>query len=398
MVVGSTPPRVTNINLGNVGKMKPLKIYAENLEDKVLEQMNSAMEQDYVVQGAFMSDAHYGYSLPIGGVVATEGSIVPAWVGYDIGCGVCAVKTPFLRAENEPKREEIFNSVYRAIPTGFTHQKDPQDWDGLSKFDCTNFVRTQFDEVNHKGKTGFHQLGTLGGGNHFIEIAYGEDDRVWIVVHSGSRGVGWKCAQHYMKLASGSDKAKEGHYGLPVDSLLGQDYIADLNFYLEFALENRIRIVEVVIEQISKVIPKSKFSEDSWQLINRNHNHAVLDTKEGRDLWIHRKGATHAEVVMDGIIPGNMRDGSFVVKGMGNADSLYSSSHGAGRVLGRKQAQKTLKLEEFEKQLEGITAKVDLTTLDESPSAYKNIFEVMKLQSDLVVVQEHLKPIINVKA
>ena len=197
-----------------------------------------------------------------------------------------------------------------------------------------------------------------------------------------------------MKIASGSNKAKEGHFGLDVNSVEGKNYITDMNFCLEFALENRKRIVQKVAGVINRTINMIYYLVKIDKIINRNHNHAEL--KDG--LWIHRKGATHAEDGMLGVIPGNMRDGSFIVAGKGNPHSLYSSSHGAGRVLGRKAAQLILNVENFTEQMKGITAKVCDKTLDESPSAYKNIFEVMELQKELVTVIHHIKPIINIKA
>lgn len=213
------------------------------------------------------------------------------------------------------------------------------------------------------------------------------------MVHSGSRNVGHKIATHYMKLASGDGKAREGHYALNVDSAEGQDYIHDLAFGLQFALDNRLMIVGRVINGIRHkgVAGQGLFGE----LINRNHNHAEL--KDG--LWIHRKGATHAELGMMGVIPGNMRDGSFIVRGKGNPDSLCSSSHGAGRVMGRTEAKSKLNMEEFiaTMQERGIQARVENATLDEAPMAYKDVFQVMADQTDLVEVVHHVKPIINIK-
>ena len=177
----------------------------------------------------------------------------------------------------------------------------------------------------------------------------------------------------------------EGQHFFHVDSPEAKAYIADMNYCLEYALENRKKMIYKIVELLGFPEP--------LEFINRNHNHAELKD----ELWIHRKGATHAEKGMMGIIPGNMRDGSFIVKGKGNPDSLYSSSHGAGRVLSRVQAQKTLSLEEFKNEMTKVVAKVDGETLDESPFAYKNIFEVMELQKDLVEVVDHIKPLVNIK-
>ena len=188
-------------------------------------------------------------------------------------------------------------------------------------------------------------------------------------------------------------KPKEGHYGFDADSEYGKQYIQDLSWALDYALENRKQMISKVAGVIDQIIYGSHEATDFTTLINRNHNHAT--EKEG--LWIHRKGATHAEKGMMGVIPGNMRDGSFIVEGKGNPDSLFSSSHGAGRVLGRKQAKRELKFKDFESVMSNVTALVTEDTLDESPMAYKNIFDVMKLQSDLVEIKYHITPIINIK-
>ncbi len=363
--------------------MKPYKIYSDSIDQKALDQFHSAMKQDFVVRGALMPDAHAGYALPIGAVVATDSVVVPAWVGYDIGCGMCAIETTFHPGDINDAAKEIFNRIYDVVPVGFNHNKKETNWD------YSDIPRTAtMDEIF--SKNGLLQLGSLGGGNHFIEIGYGVDSSVWVIVHSGSRGIGHAVATHYMKLASGSTRAREGHFGLDVATREGRDYINDLNFCLEFALKNREEILHRVVSVISEFCQGSVVKKS---FINRNHNHAEL--KDG--MWIHRKGATQAEDGMRGVIPGNMRDGSFIVCGKGNPESLWSSSHGAGRVLSRKQAKESLCLDAFVRKMEGVTAKIDQSTLDESPAAYKNIFEVMKDQQDLVQVVGHILPMINIK-
>jgi len=364
---------------------KEAHIFAEVLEPEALVQFQSAMELDFTVKGALMPDAHTGYTLPIGAVIATDSTVLPAWVGYDIGCGMCALPTSFTKTDVEAKREAIFKDIYATVPVGFNHNRDDQYWP-FDDLDRTDVLKAIFS------KNGRKQLGTLGGGNHFIEIGYQEGtERVWIIIHSGSRGIGHATATHHMKLASGDGKAREGHFGFRTDSQQGQDYIADLAFCLAFALENRNQIMERVIG----VMTRHCTGRGEWTfLINRNHNHAERD-KAGH--WVHRKGATHAERGMKGVIPGNMRDGSFIVEGLGNPDSLCSSSHGAGRVLGRKAAQRELDLDTFKHQMQGVIARVDAGTLDESPLAYKNIFEVMALQKELVTITARIVPIINIK-
>ena len=366
------------------GLGKHYRIYAEVLEPQALEQFSSAMALDHVVSGALMPDAHTGYSLPIGGVIASDGVVVPSWVGYDIGCGMCALPTSFDPQQVASAKQQVFEEIYRRIPVGHKVNAEPTDCD-LDPNDLTPLAREAF-----WARGAFNALGSLGGGNHFIEVGVDQQNRVWVVIHSGSRGVGHGIAREYMKLASGGEKAKEGHHGLRVDSEAGQAYINDMNWALEFALANRREMMRRIISALGAYCDGAA----DWSgLINRNHNHA-----EERDgLWIHRKGATQAEAGMSGVIPGNMRDGSFIVEGKGNPESLYSSSHGAGRVLSRKKAKEQVSLEDFRSTMEGIAARVNESTLDESPFAYKNIFEVMRLQSELVEVKAHVRPMINIK-
>ena len=267
--------------------------------------------------------------------------------------------------------------------------------------------------------------------NHFIEIGTNREGYLVIVIHSGSRGVGHKIAEYYMKQAAvedvdkeryeqefveknkwkdknpeGWEKAKEefvyrrtrarlntnieGHYGFDINSEIGKAYINDLNEALQFALDNRERMLLNILRCMEKVFGEVKFGG----LINRNHNHADI-SEDG--FVIHRKGATHAEEGMLGIIPGNMKDGSFIVRGKGNSDSMCSSSHGAGRVLSRSKAKATLSVEEFNSDMLHIVTNHTESTIDESPKAYKNIFEVMKLQEGLVEVLDHITPVLNIK-
>lgn len=364
---------------------KPYRIFAETLEQGALDQFESAMQQPFSVRGALMPDAHQGYSLPIGAVIATDGVILPSWVGYDIGCGMCALETEYPPLFVRAHAQEIFDGIYKAVPVGFSHNARDVEWTDGNDLPRSDALRAIFE------KNGLKQIGTLGGGNHFAEIGADETDRVWIVIHSGSRGIGHATASHYMRLASGDGKAREGHFGFAVDSENGRAYITDLAFCLALAVENRREIMRRIVDVIDRVVGRRlvKWSE----LINRNHNHA--EQKDG--LWIHRKGATHAEAGMMGVIPGNMRDGSFIVRGRGNPESLWSSSHGAGRVLGRKEAKRRLTLDGFAETMAGVVAKVTDDTLDESPAAYKSIFGVMAQQSGMVNVMAHVKPILNIK-
>lgn len=391
--------------------MKPTHIYAEVLEDEALAQFTSAMNHPYVVSGALMPDAHTGYSLPIGAVVAVKDHISPAFVGYDIGCGVFATKLNMKCSEL--RKEEIFKLICEHIPVGREQHQEPQS---VPVGECSKLVE------EHLERKGRYQMGTLGGGNHFIELGEGRDGHLWIVIHSGSRNLGHAVAEHYMELCARNSinfaevdlefegrnlafkqrnpegyqkaleanrkKAKvylEGQHFFHVDSPEGQAYLTDMEYCLRYALSNRKHIAKKIIEFLG--------NPEQLEWINRNHNHAEFED----GLWIHRKGATHAESGMLGVIPGNMRDGSFIVRGKGNPDSLCSSSHGAGRVLSRKKALATLDLADFNLQMANIITNHTSSTLDEAPAAYKSIFEVMELQKDLVTIIDHIKPIINIK-
>lgn len=396
--------------------MKPIKIYAEILEIEALKQFNEAMALKCNVQGALMPDAHAGYTLPIGAVVKSKKMVFPSYVGYDIGCGMCAVKLDMSKSGLHV--EKIKQKIIDLIPLGMSKRAQKQEYEPLP---CTPVAQGFYDEV------GAYQLGTLGSGNHFIELGCGRDENVWIVIHSGSRGFGKKVAEYYMKRAieenidtASFEKAFEmknealkkhnpkkyetaldafvrkqktaaqkgnieAHVGFDTYSKSGKEYLLDMECALAFALENRKRMIEIILEILGT--PKVLL------FINRNHNHAEIKG----DFVIHRKGATHADLGMLGVIPGNMRDGSFIVKGKGNKESLCSSSHGAGRVLSRNKAFSTLHIEEFHADMMGICTNHTGKTLDESPRAYKDIFEVMELQKDLVEVVDHVKPFLNIK-
>lgn len=366
--------------------MKKTTIYAENLDGAAYAQFASAMSMDYAVEGALMPDTHKGYTLPIGAVVAADGVVVPSWVGYDIGCGMAAAKINLKQSDLLSFEEEIAEKIYEKIPVGNKKHMSDRQYDLMGL--------TPEGQTLACDRGALSQIGTLGGGNHFIEIGHDEVGDVWIVCHSGSRGTGHGIAGHYMDIAAAMNdkKEREGHNALPVNTPAGQAYINDLNWCLEYAINNRKKMIHKVMQAIEEVSGKKT---TQCEFINRNHNHAELRPSDG--LWIHRKGATHAEEGMMGVIPGNMRDGSFIVRGKGNPDSLQSSSHGAGRVLGRYKAKKVLSVDDFAETMEGIVAKVGHGTLDESPMAYKNIFEVMRLQEDLVEVVAHVTPIINIK-
>jgi tRNA-splicing ligase RtcB len=343
-----------------------------------------------------MPDGHLGYTMPIGGVIGTEDYLVPTWVGYDIGCGVIGAKTTYDWEEVKNYGQEIFDTIRRSIPMGFNHRTHAEVWHSNEVLPKSEWMKEMFKE-----KKGLRQIGTLGGGNHFIEIGVSDLDQfVWIIIHSGSRGIGHACATHYIKKAHPEGKCKEGTYGFNDKTEEGRDYYMDMNFCLRFALWNRRKMVDEVDAAIQESLGIGKLVNDS--IINCNHNLASWDDK--LQLWLHRKGATVATKDTLGVIPANMRDGSFIVRGLGNVHGLYSCSHGAGRVMSRNEAKgkvvgkEGVCLEKFKADMSGVVSNREERILDESPDAYKSISKVMRAQHSLVEVVEYIKPIINIKA
>ncbi len=370
--------------------------HAIHLDEKTKEQFKEAANQDFVIKSALMPDAHLGYVAPIGSVFLTKDYVVPAWVGYDIGCGMTAVriKTNIL-SDVKKNSKQIYKEVMEWIPMGRGKLIHPKR--------VTEKTKKEFKKLLEKFQSGPHDkevykfiknkslshLGTLGSGNHFLEICESGNE-TWIVVHSGSRGVGYKVAQKYMQKVAKKEEGYEATFPIKISSKLGKEYLNVLNFGLEFALLNRKEMIYKTISVLEKVLEK-ELKYELW--VNKNHNHAVPSGKN----YIHRKGATPANKNERGVIPANMRDGSFLVEGLGNPKFLHSSSHGAGRLLSRTMAKKEISMSQFKKSMKGIVGTIDEGTLDEAPAAYKNISEVMDAQKDSVKIIKHLKPIINMK-
>jgi len=376
-----------------------MHVNADSLEESAKSQFDSCCAEEFVTEAALMPDAHSGYVAPIGSVIKTKGAIVPAWVGYDIGCGMIAVKISDDLADQDIiklKSQELFHEINREIPMGAgRHNSSLERVRHLCGMDINlqllSEKTTNTELFNSVYKMSPKNMGTLGSGNHFIEILEHEEE-TWLVIHSGSRGVGHYIGTYFMKAVSGLDKGFEATYAITSPEMK-LEYMAYQQYCLNFALLNRLSMalkVETAIFEITQVA----YNTDRNLWCNKNHNHCI---ELEPDVYLHRKGATSSDLDERGVIPANMRDGCFLVRGLGNADFLNSSSHGAGRALSRNEAKKTITLEKFKEQMTGIVAPVGLSTLDESPSAYKDIFEVMELQKGSVEVIKHLKPIINWK-
>ena len=353
-----------------------------------------------------MPDAHLGYGMPIGGVLACDGVVIPNAVGVDIGCGMCAVQTS-LTGIDQADLKKILGSgktqqgVRYTIPTGFKHQKRVQDDDIMPDPSCLDQVKNSV--IRQQFQAALKQIGTLGGGNHFTEIQKGDDGHIWPMIHSGSRNVGLKVAQYYNQLACKMNEkwrsavpAKWQLAFFPMDSSKASDYVTEMQYCVDFALANRTLMMERLKEAVVDVVPGVSFSK----FINIAHNYAAIENHFDKNVIVHRKGATSARAGEYGIIPGSQGSQSFIVKGKGNPDSFCSCSHGADRVLGRKQAQRTLDLADEQKRLDDMGVLHELRgkkQLDEAAGAYKDINVVMANQQDLVDIEVALTPLAVVK-
>lgn len=372
-------------------------------DEKMVEQVENLSKLPFAFHHIALSpDGHVGYGMPIGGVMATKGVIVPNAVGVDIGCGMCAVKTSLTEINRETLKK-ILGEIRNTIPLGLNRHKEDQDvelmppspsgYDG--DFSDCPIVEREWDNA-------LKSLGTLGGGNHFIEIQKGDDGHIWIMIHSGSRNLGKQVADHYNKMAreinkkyfSSIDDKIELAF-LPLDSNEGEYYMREMNYCVEFALANRKHMMSRI-----KRIFHNYLDVDFDEIINIAHNYARMENHFNENVMIHRKGATLASVDTIGIIPGSQGTKSYIVKGKGNPDSFNSCSHGAGRKMGRKDAEKKLdlKAEIYGLDSQGILHAIrGVKDLDEAPGAYKNIDEVMANQSDLIDILVELSPLAVVK-
>jgi tRNA-splicing ligase RtcB len=376
----------------------PVKLWLDNIEDGALKQVINLANLPFAFRHiAVMPDAHQGYGMPIGGVLATQGVIIPNAVGVDIGCGMCAVKTSLTEIDTLTLKK-IMGEIRKAVPVGFGHHQKSQDGSFMPKLP----IGLLDSIIEKEYGSALTQIGTLGGGNHFIEIQKGDDGHIWIMIHSGSRNFGYKVAHYYNDLAIKLNEKwhvsvpKEHELAfLPLDSQEGQDYLREMNYCVEFALANRKLMMDRITDIMSDILSME------WEpMINIAHNYATMENHFGKNVMIHRKGATLASKDTIGIIPGSQGTKSYIVQGLGNPESFNSCSHGAGRRMGRKQAQRELNLEEEKRKLDeqGIIHAIrGIKDLDEASGAYKPIDEVMANQKDLVKALVKLKPLAVIK-
>ncbi len=378
----------------------PIKMWVKEVEEGAMEQAKNLANLPFAFKHvALMPDCHQGFGMPIGGVLATREVIIPNAVGVDIGCGMCAVQTSLEEIDRDTLMK-LLNAIRMDVPLGAKHHKKPQSPGNMPKgYDINKFnvVKREYDRA-------LHQVGTLGGGNHFIEIQKGSDGMIWIMIHSGSRNIGKQVADYYNKLAIKlNEKWKSPVPGnaqlayLPLETEEAQVYLSEMNYCVDFAFCNRQLMMNNIIDVFKKTFG-GKFK--TAPMINIAHNYAAIEEHFREKVVVHRKGATYAGEGTTGIVPGSQGAPSYIVRGKGNADSFKSCSHGAGRVMGRRAATRNLDLKtEINKLnkkniIHSIKSQKDL---DEAASAYKDIDEVMNLQKDLVKVLLELEPLAVIK-
>ena len=389
----------------------PVKIWSSEVDDTARRQLALTGNLPFVFKHvAVMPDVHAGKGSTIGSVIATEGAIVPACVGVDLGCGMSAVRTSLTPAQLDGHLPALRKSIEKVVPTGPSGHPDDQRLASLDPHEQVTLVdgakailsRASLDGNATKVLRGVEkfptQLGTLGSGNHFIEVCVSQKDQVWLMLHSGSRGVGNLIAQHHIEVARGLMKKMFISLPDPDLSYLVEktkeydDYLNDMMWAQEFARLNRKAMVRAILAQM-----RSIWEFTTEEPIDCHHNYVARENHYGRNVLITRKGAVRARLGDLGIIPGSMGAKSFIVRGLGAEESFHSCSHGAGRKMSRTQARREFTEADLAAQTAGVECRKDSGVLDEIPGAYKSIDEVMSNQADLVEPIEQLKQVLCVK-
>jgi tRNA-splicing ligase RtcB len=376
--------------------------WASLIDEKTVEQARTSSTMPFIYPHlALMPDAHLGLGATVGSVIPTLGAIIPAAVGVDIGCGMIAVKTQFAASDLPADRWTVREHIERAIPlsAGNANRKivataEPR----VAELEALAEAKG-FDPARYLGNWR-EQLGSLGSGNHFIEVSLDETDAAWLFLHSGSRGAGNKIAQHHIKVAQ--EHARKARIDLPDRNLAYlvegtpefNRYVAELRWAQHFALLNREEMMDRVIRQVSAWVDTPV---QEVERINCHHNFTESEEHFGKQVWVSRKGAIQADVGRPGLIPGSMGTASYVVEGLGNPMSLNSSPHGAGRSYSRTKARSTFTHEQLREAMTGIEFRDTAAFIDEIPQAYKPIDRVMADSADLVRVRHTLRQIVNVK-
>ncbi len=354
----------------------PIKTWlpVDEIEAGAMEQLiNTASHPEIGSHVAVMPDSHVGYGVTIGSVVPTVNAVIPNAVGVDIGCGIHAIQTgiPYHREQmGKDFWREWSGQVAREVPTGFSWHKAPQKLGELDR-------KMRASSLQHllKEKAAV-QLGTLGGGNHFLEAQVDQDGGIWLMVHSGSRNTGLQIANYYNHLAIAMTERRRLPVGkdlasLPLDEQIAQDYIEDMAWATDFAFASREQMGQKMLRALYRVLDVRRMTyvaADTLPSINIHHNFAQLEEHGGESVMVHRKGATSAYEGQLGIIPGSMGSKSYIVRGLGNDESFRSCSHGAGRRMGRNAAKRSITLAEFAASLDGTYSKQSMSYVDEAPA------------------------------
>ena len=379
-----------------------VKAWTNSIDDHAMREIENISQLPFVYHHlAFMPDVHGGMGMPIGGVLATRDVVIPNAVGVDIGCGMCAVKTNIF-ADSIPVdvlRKQILSGIRACIPLGMVHHKVMQDEELMP----AGHDLEKLYVVSRQYVSARKQIGTLGGGNHFIELQRDDDGYLWIMLHSGSRNLGKQVGDYYNKVAKELNRKFYSAVHpdwqmafIPMGTKEFEAYWDEMQYCIAFAFCNRKLMMERIKNVISDVLPDSEFEP----MINIAHNYAKWEQHFGEYVIVHRKGAVRAGKGDIGIIPGSQGTCSYIVEGLGCEDSFMSSSHGAGRLMSRNEARNTLSLEAEQKLLEQrniIHSIRSVRDLDEAASAYKDIDMVMANQTDLVKIKTKLYPIAVIK-
>ncbi len=394
---------------------RPIKAWTHGVpvDEKAIQQLQNVGQLPIIHRWvAAMPDVHWGIGATVGSVIPTVKAIIPAAVGVDIGCGMMAVRTTLSASDLPDDLRGIRHAMEKAVPHGRTDRGGKNDRGSWSNTPAVaekrwKKLRAGYKEITERhpsldrGKT-LEQLGTLGTGNHFIEVCLDQENAVWLMLHSGSRGVGNRIGQHFIRLAK---KDMQGHLSqLPDEDLAYfsegsdhfHDYVAAVDWAQRFARTNRELMMEATLAALQRRKDLPKFQADKLA-VNCHHNYVAQEHHYGKDVFVTRKGAVSAAVGELGIIPGSMGARSYIVSGKGHAESFCSCSHGAGRALSRTQAKRQFTVADHERATAGVECRKDAAVIDETPAAYKDIEAVMAAQSDLVEILYTLKQVVCVK-
>lgn len=384
----------------------PIYLYIDQIEDGALEQAEMCSRLPHAFHHiAIMPDSHQGYAMPVGGVMAMQGAVMPNAVGVDIGCGMVAARTDVPVTAIRNRLEALAEEIFYRIPVGFDWHKSPQEGEAVDRIRVKGKAKRQLKEwmpvVMQRADDAARQLGTLGGGNHFIELQIDDDGLLWVMLHSGSRNIGLQIANHYHKIAK--QYCASLGMGLPRDYAFlplilpeAKQYLAEMQWAMDFAMENRLHMLDRVFEAMNDILGRAVHNTLE---VRTHHNYAAWENHFGEKVLVHRKGAVRAAQGELVTIPGSMGTSSYIGRGMGLADAFQSCSHGAGRALGRKQAKKQISRDDFEEQVKDVIVMSPKRSsiIDEAPAAYKDIEDVMRQQQDLVTIEFRLKPLAVVK-